>query len=84
MTVAERLTQRGAAVSASKHDSIKQGETKMVRPEQKSEVILQAQQRLTGMKSIHAKLDLGNGCSVISVEAKLKETREKKEATTSY
>jgi hypothetical protein len=47
----------------------------MVRPKNKSEVILQAQRRLAGMKSINENLDLGNGCSAATVEAKLNETR---------
>lgn len=45
----------------------------MVRTKKKSEVITQAQSRLAGMKSISEKLDLGNGCSTTTVEAKIKE-----------
>ncbi len=52
----------------------------MVRPKQKSEVMLQVQSRLAGMKSINAKLDLGSGCSTATVEAKLNEARQKLEA----
>ncbi|MGD1864157.1 MAG: hypothetical protein ACFB0D_06345 [Phormidesmis sp.] len=46
----------------------------MVRAKKKSEIITQARSRLAGMKSINEKLDLGNGCSTATVEAKLKET----------
>ncbi|MGB3296664.1 MAG: hypothetical protein WBA76_00235 [Phormidesmis sp.] len=52
----------------------------MVRPKKKSEVMLQAQSRLAGMKSISVKLDLGGGCSTMTVEAKLNEARQKLEA----
>ena len=45
----------------------------MVRARKKSEVIDQARVRLAGMKSINEKLDLGNGCSTVTVEAKLNE-----------
>ena len=52
----------------------------MVRPKEKSEVIAQAQRRLAGMKSISDKLDLGNGCSIATVETKLNDARKKLEA----
>ena len=48
----------------------------MVRHRNKSDVILQAQRRLAGMKSISLKLDLGSGCSTGTVETKLNEVRE--------
>ena len=51
----------------------------MVRSRKKSNTVLQAQRRLSGMKSISEKLDLGNGCSTATVESKLNETRQKLE-----
>ncbi len=51
----------------------------MVRSRKKSDIILQAQTRLSGMKSINDKLDLGSGCSTMTVESKLNETRQKLE-----
>jgi hypothetical protein len=51
----------------------------MVRPKNKSDIMMQAQRRLVGMKSISEDLDLGNGCSAWAVEAKLNETRSKLE-----
>jgi hypothetical protein len=51
----------------------------MVRSKKRSEVIIQAQRRLAGMKSINEQLDLGNGCSTATIEAKLDETRSKLE-----
>ena len=52
----------------------------MVRARKKSEVIDQARVRLAGMKSINEKLDLGNGCSTATVEAKLNEALKALEA----
>ena len=52
----------------------------MVRVRNKSEIITLAQRRLSGMKSIDDKLNLGNGCSTATVEAQLNETRKKLEA----
>ncbi len=51
----------------------------MVRARRKSDTVLQAQRRLSGMKSINEKLDLGNGCSTAAIESKLNETRQKLE-----
>lgn len=51
----------------------------MVRPKKKSEIIIQAQRRLAGMKSIDEQLDFGSGCSTATIEAKLDETRSKLE-----
>ncbi len=51
----------------------------MVRSKKRSEVIIQAQRRLAGMKSINEQLDFGNGCSTATIEAKLDETRSKLE-----
>lgn len=52
----------------------------MVRAKKKSEVIDQTRTRLAGMKSIHEKLDLGHGCSTVTVEAKLNEATKALEA----
>ena len=42
-----------------------------------SSVLSTAEKRLSGMKSIDPKLDLGGGCTINNVEAKAKEVRKK-------
>lgn len=52
----------------------------MVRPKKKSTVLPLAEKRVSGMKSIDAKLNLGGGCSVEAIELQLVEVRQKLEA----
>jgi hypothetical protein len=49
----------------------------MIRGKQKSDVITEAQRRLTGMKSIDENLDFGNGCSTVNIQAKINESNSK-------
>ncbi|MGB3296682.1 MAG: hypothetical protein WBA76_00325 [Phormidesmis sp.] len=51
----------------------------MVRTKKTSPIIAIAQSRLSGMKSVSDKLDLGSGCSTATVEAKIKEALAKLE-----
>jgi hypothetical protein len=46
------------------------------RQKRKSAVLIQAEQRLLGMKNISPNLDLGGGCTTTAVENKVKEARD--------
>ena len=49
----------------------------MPRQKRKSVVLNQAEQRLLGMKNIDHKLNLGGGCTTVTVEKKVSEVRAK-------
>jgi hypothetical protein len=49
----------------------------MSRQKRKSVVLIQAEQRLLGMKNIDANLNLGDGCTTDAVETKVQEVRNK-------
>ena len=51
-----------------------------MRPKKKSIVLPTAERRLSGMKSINTKLDLGGGCSTATIEAQINAVRQKLEA----
>ncbi|MGD1867453.1 MAG: hypothetical protein ACFB0D_23125 [Phormidesmis sp.] len=48
----------------------------MARPKRNSSVLQTAEHRLSGMKLIDPKLDLGGGCTTQNVEAKIKAVRK--------
>jgi hypothetical protein len=48
----------------------------MSRQKRKSVVLLQAEQRLLGMKNIDPNLNLGGGCTTTAIESKINEARE--------
>jgi hypothetical protein len=50
-----------------------------MRPKKKSEILPKAEKRLAGMKSINAYLDLGNGCSILTIETQIDDVRQKLE-----
>lgn len=52
----------------------------MARQKKKSLVLPVAECRLSGMKSISAQLDLGNGCSTSAIETQINSVRQKLEA----
>lgn len=47
----------------------------MPRPKRRSVIFTQAEQRLLGMKTINPKLDLGGGCTTVTVEKQVNEVR---------
>lgn len=49
----------------------------MARPKKKSSILQTAERRLSGMKAIDPKLDLGGGCTTSNIESKSKEVRKK-------
>ncbi len=49
----------------------------MARPKKNSAILQTAQRRLSGMKSIDLKLDLGGGCTTANIETKTKDVSEK-------
>jgi hypothetical protein len=49
----------------------------MSRQKRKSTVLIQAEQRLLGMKNIHPNLDLGGGCTTDAIESKVNDVRQK-------
>jgi hypothetical protein len=49
----------------------------MTRYKKKSAILLLAEKRLAGMKSISPNLDLGSGCSVTTIEAQIVDVRKK-------
>ena len=49
----------------------------MSRQKRNSSILQLAERRLTGMKIINPKLDLGGGCTTSAVEAKVKEVKNK-------
>ncbi len=51
----------------------------MARPKKNSAVLQTAQRRLSGMKAIDPKLDLGGGCTTNNVETKAKDVDKKLE-----
>ena len=51
----------------------------MSRQKRNSSILQLAERRLTGMKIINPKLDLGGGCTTSAVEAKVKEVKNKLE-----
>ncbi|MEM9091705.1 MAG: hypothetical protein AAGC93_23570 [Cyanobacteria bacterium P01_F01_bin.53] len=51
----------------------------MARPKKNSVVLQTAERRLSGMKTIDPKLDLGGGCTTNNIEAKVKDVRKKLE-----
>ena len=48
----------------------------MPRPKKKSAVLNTAEIRLSGMKTIDPKLDLGGGCTTTAIEAKVRDVRK--------
>lgn len=49
----------------------------MARPKKNSAILQTAERRLSGMKAIDPKLDLGGGCSTNNIDAKAKDVRKK-------
>ena len=52
----------------------------MARPKKGSYVLPIAERRLSGMKLINVKLDLGGGCTTANLEAKISDVRKKLDA----